>query len=103
MISGGRISRRTVLRGIGTAISLVVTVLCAYGLSRSHSFAHRPILLLLVATMFFSGGIIPMDLQQLGGTIIAQKDAFLCAAKGVSVGIHFQRKLDIFGKREAFL
>jgi uncharacterized protein (AIM24 family) len=36
-----------------------------------------------------------MDLQQLGGTIIAQKDAFLCAAKGVSVGIHFQRKLGV--------
>lgn len=54
---------------IGTAISLVVTVLCAYGLSRSHSFAHRPILLLLVATMFFSGGIIPTFLvvSALGG------------------------------------
>ena len=40
-----------------------------------------------------------MDLQALGGTIIAQKDAFLCAAKGVSVGIYFQRRLGtgIFG------
>jgi uncharacterized protein (AIM24 family) len=47
----------------------------------------------------YTGKIIPMDLQQLGGSIIAQKDAFLCAAKGVSVGIHFQRKLGtgIFG------
>jgi uncharacterized protein (TIGR00266 family) len=47
----------------------------------------------------YTGKIIAMDLQQLGGTIIAQKDAFLCAAKGVSVGIHFQRKLGtgIFG------
>lgn len=47
----------------------------------------------------YTGKIIPMDLQELGGTIIAQKDAFLCAAKGVSVGIHFQRKLGtgIFG------
>ena len=47
----------------------------------------------------YVGKIIPMDLQQLGGTIIAQKDAFLCAAKGVSVGIHFQRRLGtgIFG------
>ncbi len=43
----------------------------------------------------YSGKIIPMDLQQLGGTLIAQKDAFLCAAKGVSVGIHFQRKLGV--------
>src|SRR6201999_3962199 len=43
----------------------------------------------------YTGKIIPMDLQQLGGTIIAQKDAFLCAAKGVSVGIYFQRKLGV--------
>ncbi len=41
----------------------------------------------------YPGKIIPMDLQQLGGKIIAQKDAFLCAAKGVSIGIQFQRKL----------
>jgi len=47
----------------------------------------------------YTGKIIPMDLQQLGGTIIAQKDAFLCAAKGVSVGIYFQKRLGtgIFG------
>ncbi|MGB3005155.1 MAG: TIGR00266 family protein [Chitinophagaceae bacterium] len=43
----------------------------------------------------YTGKIITLDLQQLGGTIIAQKDAFLCAAKGVSVGIHFQRKLGV--------
>jgi uncharacterized protein (TIGR00266 family) len=41
----------------------------------------------------YTGKIIALDLQQLGGKIIAQKDAFLCAAKGVSIGIHFQRKL----------
>ena len=34
-----------------------------------------------------------MDLSQLDGKIICQKDAFLAAAKGVSVGIEFQRKL----------
>ena len=43
----------------------------------------------------YTGKIIPMDLRELGGTIIGQKDAFLCAAKGVSVGIHFQRKLGV--------
>lgn len=43
----------------------------------------------------YTGKIIPMDLQQLGGAIIAQKDAFLCAAKGVSIGIYFQRKLGV--------
>lgn len=41
----------------------------------------------------YPGKIIPMDLQQLGGKIVCQKDSFLCAAKGVSVGIEFQRKL----------
>jgi uncharacterized protein (TIGR00266 family) len=41
----------------------------------------------------YTGKIIAMDLQQLGGKIICQKDSFLCAAKGVSIGIEFQRKL----------
>ncbi|MBB6215914.1 uncharacterized protein (TIGR00266 family) [Anaerosolibacter carboniphilus] len=41
----------------------------------------------------YPGKIIPLDLQQYRGRIICQKDAFLCAAKGVSVSIAFQRKL----------
>ena len=41
----------------------------------------------------YPGKIIPMDLSKLDGKIICQKDAFLCAAKGVSVGIDFTRKL----------
>jgi uncharacterized protein (TIGR00266 family) len=41
----------------------------------------------------YPGKIIALDLQQLGGRVICQKDAFLCAAKGVSVGIEFQKKL----------
>ncbi len=41
----------------------------------------------------YPGKIIPLDLQQLGGKIVCQKDAFLCAAKGVSVGIEWQKKL----------
>jgi len=47
----------------------------------------------------FAGKIIAFDLQQLGGKIVAQKDAFLCAAKGVRVGIEFQKRLGtgIFG------
>ncbi|HET9171327.1 MAG TPA: carbohydrate ABC transporter permease [Actinospica sp.] len=43
----------------GTAISMVVSVLCAYGLSRPRSVAHRPLLMTLIVTMFFNGGIIP--------------------------------------------
>ncbi len=47
----------------------------------------------------YAGKIIPMDLSQLDYKIIAQKDAFLCAAMGVSVGIELQRRLGtgIFG------
>lgn len=41
----------------------------------------------------YAGKIIPMDLSILGEKIICQKDSFLCAAKGVSVGIEFQKKL----------
>lgn len=41
----------------------------------------------------YPGKIIPLDLHLLGRKIVCQKDAFLCAAKGVSVGIEFQRKL----------
>ena len=41
----------------------------------------------------YPGKIMAMDLRQLGGTLICQKEAFLCAARGVSLGIAFQRKL----------
>jgi uncharacterized protein (TIGR00266 family) len=41
----------------------------------------------------YPGKIIPVDLGQIGGTLICQKDSFLCAAKGVSLGIAFQKKL----------
>lgn len=41
----------------------------------------------------YTGKIIPMNLAQLGGKIICQKDSFLCAAKGVDIGIEFQKKL----------
>lgn len=41
----------------------------------------------------YPGKIIPVHLAELGGTLICQKDSFLCAAKGVSLGIAFQKKL----------
>ena len=41
----------------------------------------------------YSGKIIPLNLNLLGGKVICQKDSFLCAAKGVAVGIEFQKKL----------
>jgi len=41
----------------------------------------------------YPGKVIPVDLTEHGGKIIVQKDAFLCAAKGISVGIEFSKKL----------
>lgn len=43
----------------------------------------------------YTGKILPVALDRFGGTLICQKDAFLCAAKGVSIGIHFQQKLGV--------
>jgi uncharacterized protein (TIGR00266 family) len=39
------------------------------------------------------GAILPIRLADIGGTLICQKDSFLAAAKGVSIGVHFQRKV----------
>ena len=39
------------------------------------------------------GAILPIRLADVGGALICQKDSFLCAAKGVSIGIHFQRRV----------
>src|SRR5262245_17986503 len=41
----------------------------------------------------YPGKIIPVHLAHIGSELIAQKDSFLCAAKGVSVGIAFNKKL----------
>lgn len=41
----------------------------------------------------FPGRMIPLHLDQLGGEIICQKDAFLCGARGIEVGIAFQKKI----------
>lgn len=41
----------------------------------------------------YPGKIIPVRLRDVGGELITQKDSFLCAAKGVSIGIAFQKRL----------
>ena len=41
----------------------------------------------------YPGTILAFDLAEMGGTMIAQKDPFLCAATGLSIGIHFQRRI----------
>lgn len=66
-----------------TGESLFMTVfLNQYNGKRKVSFASP-----------YPGKIVPIDLTKYGGRFICQKDAFLCAAKGVTVGIEFSRKL----------
>ena len=41
----------------------------------------------------YPGTVLPLSLTKYGNKLICQKDAFLCAARGVSIGIHFQKKV----------
>ena len=63
ILSGGVVTRAVLVSvgvtAVGTLLSMVVSVLCAYGLSRPGSFAHTPLLFTLLLTMFFSAGMIP--------------------------------------------
>ncbi|MEV5079987.1 carbohydrate ABC transporter permease [Streptomyces sp. NPDC056159] len=74
LLGGGQVTRAAVVSIlvtlIGTLFSMTVSVLCAYGLSRTGSLGHRWILMTLLATMFFSAGLIPTYLlvQTLGLT-----------------------------------
>ncbi|MCG7334986.1 TIGR00266 family protein [Sporosarcina sp. ACRSM] len=83
--SGGGIMGK--LMGAGkrmlTGESLFMTTFTNTGSGKKHVSFASP----------YPGKIIPMDLSEHNGKIICQKDAFLAAAKGVSVGIEFQRKL----------
>jgi uncharacterized protein (TIGR00266 family) len=66
-----------------TGESLFMTVFTHTGQGKAHVAFGAP----------YPGNIIPVHLEQIGGSLICQKDSFLCAAKGVSIGIFFQRKI----------
>lgn len=68
-----------------TGESLFMTLFTNNGYGKQHVSFASP----------YPGKIIPMDLRNYGGKIICQKDAFLCAAKGVSIGIDFRKKLSV--------
>jgi len=68
-----------------TGESLFMTTFTAAGRGREQIAFAAP----------YPGKIVPMDLRQLGGELICQKDAFVCAAKGVQVGIAFQKKIGV--------
>jgi len=72
-------------RRVLTGESLFMTVFTAQGGSREKVAFAAP----------YPGRILAMDLKQLGGELICQKDSFLCAAKGISIGIAFQKKIGV--------
>src|SRR5690606_1479950 len=63
LFSGGVVTRSVLdslgVTAVGTAISLTVTVLAAYGLSRPGSLLHRPLLFMVLLTFLFVPGMIP--------------------------------------------
>jgi multiple sugar transport system permease protein/putative aldouronate transport system permease protein len=67
LLSGGMVSRAMLVSVgvtvVGTALSLVCSVMLAYGLSRPGSFGHKPVLMMLLMTMLFAPGIIPSYLM----------------------------------------
>jgi len=73
LLNGGQVARAMWvsigITTIGTAFSMAISILAAYGLTRMGSLWHRPILITMMGTMFFGGaGIIPTYLliQELG-------------------------------------
>ncbi|MDH3838206.1 MAG: TIGR00266 family protein [Desulfobacteraceae bacterium] len=66
-----------------TGESLFMTVFTHTGQGKAHVAFGAP----------YPGNIIPIPLTSVDGCLICQKDSFLCAAKGVSIGIHFQKKI----------
>lgn len=66
-----------------TGESLFMTVFTHNGAGKAHVAFGAP----------YPGNIIPVSLKSAGGCLICQKDSFLCAAKGVSIGIYFQQKI----------
>ncbi len=68
-----------------TGESLFMTVFTAQGGAKEKVAFAAP----------YPGRILPMDLRKLGGELVCQKDSFLCAAKGISIDIAFQKKIGV--------
>jgi len=66
-----------------TGESIFMTVFQNIGTEKSHVAFAAP----------YPGKIIPVEIREFGNSIICQKSAFLCAAKGVSVNLHLQKKI----------
>jgi len=72
-------------RRLLTGESLFMTVFTNQGTGKARVAFGAP----------YPGKIIAMDLKALGGHLVCQKDSFLCAARGVSIGIAFQKKIGV--------
>ena len=68
-----------------TGESLFMTTYTNQGAVKRHATFAAP----------YPGKIISIDLSKYNNKIICQKEAFLCAAKGVQIGIEFQKKLGV--------
>lgn len=68
-----------------TGESLFMTAFTNFSQQKDHVYLAAP----------YPGKIIPIDLSNIGGEFICQKDAFLAAAKGVQVGIAMQKKFGV--------
>jgi uncharacterized protein (TIGR00266 family) len=68
-----------------TGESLFMTVFTARGGAKERVAFAAP----------YPGRILVLDLARLGGEIVCQKDSFLCAARGVSIGIAFQKRIGV--------
>ena len=66
-----------------TGESLFMTVFTHSGQGKAHVAFSAP----------YPGTIIPVTLSNFGGTLICQKDSFLCAARGVAIDIYLQKKI----------
>jgi len=66
-----------------TGESIFITHFTHQGMGKSHVAFAAP----------YPGTIVPVDLAKIGGTVIVQRDAFLCAALGTKISLHFNQKL----------
>lgn len=75
-----------------TGESLFTTVFTHTGSGKAHVAFGAP----------FPGNIIPVPLTSVGGALICQKDSFLCAAKGVAIGVHLRKNPHRAFRRRGF-
>jgi uncharacterized protein (TIGR00266 family) len=77
---------------LGKALSAAKRVVTGESLFMTHFTAHAQGKSHVAFAAPYPGRIVPFDLSALGGEILCERDAFLCAAKGTEVGIAFSKR-----------